>query len=262
MKTEYPILLVHGLGMKDMFFMKSFGRIDRILRIQGYTVFKSRIDAFGSVETNARQLSEEIAGIVKTENCGKVNIIAHSKGGLDARRMLEEAETRGLVASLTTICTPHLGSPIASFILRFPRFALKYAAFWVNTLYRVLGDKQPDSLRACEDLKRAYDIPIRTADAVEGVFCQSFSANISKDEKHTDFIMGIPAMFSRMLEKNSITDGLVPRDSAIFGTYKGDAIDGSVSHTEIVDFMVKDKHRDRIYKFYSELCEDLMKMGF
>ena len=61
MKTEYPILLVHGLGMKDTFFMKSFGRIDRILRIQGYTVFKSRIDAFGSVETNARQLSEEIA---------------------------------------------------------------------------------------------------------------------------------------------------------------------------------------------------------
>ena len=31
MKTRYPILLVHGLGIKDTFFMKSWGKIDRIL---------------------------------------------------------------------------------------------------------------------------------------------------------------------------------------------------------------------------------------
>ena len=33
MKTRYPIVLVHGLCMKDTFFLKSWGRIDRILRI-------------------------------------------------------------------------------------------------------------------------------------------------------------------------------------------------------------------------------------
>ena len=56
MKTRYPIVLVHGLGMNDTFFMKSWGRIDRILRIQGYTVYKSDVDAFGTVEGNAAQL--------------------------------------------------------------------------------------------------------------------------------------------------------------------------------------------------------------
>ena len=49
MNTRYPIVLVHGLAMKDTFFMKSWGRIDRLLRIQGYTVYKSDVDGFGTV---------------------------------------------------------------------------------------------------------------------------------------------------------------------------------------------------------------------
>ena len=74
--------------------------------------------------------------------------------------------------------------------------------------------------------------------------------------------MSIPLAFSRWLEKNHITDGLVPKDSAIFGNYRGDCVDGSVSHTEIVDFMVADKKRDKIYAFYSALCEELVNAGY
>ena len=63
------------------------------------------------------------------------------------------------------------------------------------------------------------------------------------------------------IEKGRITDGLVPRDSAIFGKYRGDCVDGSISHTEIVDFMVRDKKRDKIFAFYSALCEELANAG-
>ena len=55
---------------------------------------------------------------------------------------------------------------------------------------------------------------------------------------------------------------IVPRDSAIFGNYKGDCLDGSVSHTEIVDFLLNAKKREKILGFYSELCRDLAKQGF
>lgn len=261
MNTKYPILLVHGLGMKDCFFMKSFGRIDRILRIQGYTVYKSRVDGCGTVEGNAARLKEEILSILAESGAEKVNLIAHSKGGLDARRMLEDPDMSGKAASLTTICTPHLGSPIASLVLKVPSFLLKYAAFFVNLFYRILGDKHPDVLTACRELKRVERMEETSARPVPGVFCQSFSATLRPEEKHTDFIMGIPAVFSRLMEKHAATDGMVPRDSAIYGVYRGDCIDGSVSHTEIVDFMVPDKRRDRIYAFYSSLCEELVKMG-
>ena len=261
MKTRYPIVLVHGLAMKDTFFMKSWGRIDRVLRLQGYTVYKSNVDAFGTVENNASQLKEEINSILRETGAGKVNIIAHSKGGLDAKYMIRELGMAEQVASLTTLCTPHRGSLIASFIMRFPKFAVKYAAFWVNAVYRILGDCQPDSFTACEELKRTESVATETLNVAEGVFCQSFSAAIRKGKGKRDFVMTIPHIFSRFIEKDRITDGMVPRDSAIFGQYRGDCLDDSVSHTEIVDFMVSRKKRDKIFAFYSALCEELVRAG-
>ena len=261
MKTRYPIVLVHGLGMKDTFFMKSWGWIDRILRVQGYTVYKSNVDSFGTVESNAKQLKEEISRILEETGAEKVNIIAHSKGGLDAKYMIQQMDMAKQVASLTTLCTPHKGSPIASFVMRFPRAAVKYAAFWVNLAYKILGDKTPDSFTACEELKRTESLEEETVNVADGVLCQSFSAAIRPGEDAADFVMTIPMMFSRFIEKGRITDGLVPRDSAIFGKYRGDCVDGSISHTEIVDFMVRDKKRDKIFAFYSALCEELANAG-
>ena len=261
MKTRYPIVLVHGLGMKDTFFMKSWGWIDRILRVQGYTVYKSNVDGFGTVESNAKQLKEEISRILEETGAEKVNIIAHSKGGLDAKYMIQQMDMAKQVASLTTLCTPHKGSPIASFVMRFPRAAVKYAAFWVNLAYKILGDKTPDSFTACEELKRTESLEEETVNVADGVLCQSFSAAIRPGEDAADFVMTIPMMFSRFIEKGRITDGLVPRDSAIFGKYRGDCVDGSISHTEIVDFMVRDKKRDKIFAFYSALCEELANAG-
>ena len=261
MNTRYPIVLVHGLGIRDVLFLKSWGRIDRILRIQGYTVYKSAVDAMGSVETNAARLRDEI-GVIRAETgADKVNIIAHSKGGLDAKYMIQHLDMAPHVASLTTLCTPHRGSPIASFILRFPKFAVKYAAFWVDTAYRFLGDTQPDSYAACQELRRAESLETETVNLADGILCQSFSSSMREGSGKNDFVMTIPHVFSRFLEKESVTDGMVPRDSAIFGTYRGECVDDSVSHTEIVDFMVRDSKRDKIFAFYSALCEELARAG-
>ena len=262
MNARFPILLVHGLAMKDTFFMKSFGRIDRILRIQGYTVYTSKIDAVGSVEGNAGQLKEEIGSILRHTGAEKVNLIAHSKGGLDAKWMIEHLGMAGRVASLTTLCTPHHGSPVASFVLKFPKFAVKTAAFFVNTFFRIFGDKKPDSYAACLELQRVESLAEETARSIPGVFCQSFSSTFRPGEKNADFVTALPLLISRWMEKGKASDGMVPRDSAIFGEYRGDCLDGSISHTEIVDFMVRDKKRDKIFAFYSALCEELVQAGF
>ena len=113
----------------------------------------------------------------------------------------------------------------------------------------------------CEELKRTESLEEETVNVADGVLCQSFSAAIRPGEDAADFVMTIPMMFSRFIEKGRITDGLVPRDSAIFGKYRGDCVDGSISHTEIVDFMVRDKKRDKIFAFYSALCEELANAG-
>ena len=261
MKTRYPILLVHGLAIKDTFFMKSWGKIDEMLRSRGCTVFKSGIDGMGTIENNAAALKKEVLLILAKTKSEKVNIIAHSKGGLDAKYMIKELGMAKRVASLTTLCTPHHGSPVATGIMNLPKPVVKALAAVLNAAYRVLGDKNPDSYNAGLELMRVKAPERETLNIADGVVCQSFSATVPKGREAQDFVMAIPVVFSRFMEKDKATDGLVPRDSAIFGNYKGDCLDGSVSHTEIVDFLATAKKREKIFAFYSQLCRDLAKQG-
>ena len=259
MKTKYPIVLVHGVLLKDIKFIKSFGQIDRILRIEGFKVYKSKIDGFGTVETNAEQLKEEIKAILANEKTNKVNIIAHSKGGLDAKYMILNLGMEDSVASLTTLCTPHKGSPIAENILKFPKWMLKFVAFWIDFWYRIFGDKHPNSYRVCEELATITDINESTLKISEKVYTQSYSTTMERSRD--DFIMGIPLAFSHYFERKE-SDGLVSVDSSKYGEYKGNALDESVSHSEIIDFMVNKKKKDKIYSFYTSLCEGLIEKGF
>lgn len=253
---KYPVVLVHGIVLKDFMFFKAFGRIEKKLRRAGHTVSTAKTDGFGTIENNAAQLKTYIEKILQAEHAEKVNLIAHSKGGLDAKYMIERLGMEHAVASLTTLCTPHKGSPIASFILRAPKWILKFIAFWINLWYRIFGDKHPDSVEVCRQL--ALNAPEDVIDFSPDVYCQSFSTTLEKSKD--DFVMGIPLAFSRRLEKD-FSDGLVSVGSSQFGNYRGNCVEGSVSHSEIVDFMAKKKKKERIYAFYTRLCDELKQMG-
>lgn len=256
-KTRYPIVLVHGIVLKDIAFFKAFGRIEKILKRAGYTVYTAKTDGFGTIENNAAQLKTHIDKILKAEHADKVNIIAHSKGGLDAIHMIRALDAANSVASLTTLCTPHQGSPIATKLLTLPKWIVKFIAFWVNLAYKIFGDKRPDSLEVCRQL-RSHEVN-EYSENIDGVYCQSYSTTLEKSRD--DFIMGIPLYFSKRAEAKP-SDGLVSADSAMFGNYKGDCTDSSVSHSEIVDFMVRKSKKERIYSFYIRLCADLAENGF
>ncbi len=260
MNTKYPILLVHGIIIKDKFFIKTFGKIDTNLKKAGFKVYKSNVDGFGTIANNAVMLKEEVLKILEVENTTKVNIIAHSKGGLDAKYMILNLGMEDMVASLTTLCTPHKGSPIAKNILRGPKWILKWVAFWLNFWYRIFGDKNPDSLAVCMELAKKRPVVEETFDISKKIYCQSYSSNMKRAKD--DFVMGIPLMFFYHFEKGADCDGLVGKKSTIFGEYKGDAINDSISHSEIIDFMTNKKKKERIYAFYNELCNDLANKGF
>lgn len=260
MKTKYPIILVHGIVIKDIFFIKSFGKIDRVLQDEGFIVYKSKVDSFGTIENNANILVKEILDITSKEGVDKVNIIAHSKGGLDCKYMIEKLGMGKYIASFTTLCTPHYGSPIATNILRLPRWMLRFIAFWINFWYRLFGDKHPDSLRVCEQLAEVSDVIEESFISNTEIYCQSYSTTMNKSRD--DFIMGIPLMFSRYFDKKNESDGLVAMSSTRFGEYKGNAFLESFSHSEIIDFMVKKKKKEKIYAFYSSICQDLKGRGY
>lgn len=257
--TKYPIILAHGIVLKDIAFFKAFGRIEKTLGRAGYRVYTAKTDGFGLIETNAAQLKTYIDGVLEREHADKVNIIAHSKGGLDAKYMIEELGMEDKVASLTTLCTPHRGSPVASWLLRLPKLIRGFIAFWINLCYKIFGDKKPNALGVCRQLGETPATETATLEFSDKVYCQSYSTTLEKSRD--DFVMGIPLMLSRHMEKLP-SDGLVSVESARFGEYKGSCTDESVSHSEIVDFMAGKKKREKIHAFYLQLCGELAEMGF
>ena len=92
------------------------------------------VSLLGSVQLRAQELADRIA---KKFPNGEIHIIAHSMGGLDAKcllaKNLNRLAERGRVVSLSTISTPHHGSPVADLLLGNPlRLEFPFKDFWAQ----------------------------------------------------------------------------------------------------------------------------------
>ena len=259
MSCKYPVVLVHGIAAKQLRILNAFGKIGDVLAAEGHDVYIADTDGFGTIEGNARQLKRYIEDVLEKSGAEKVNIIAHSKGGLDSKYMICELEMEDKVASLTTLCTPHRGSIIASQIWRLPMWIKKTVAFFINSFYRIVfKDECPNALVACEQL-RAVDESEETICFSYDVYCQSYSTTF--DSVKDCYIMALPMKLYRHFERVD-SDGLVDEQSAKFGNYRGRCLDIPVSHVQIIDLFSKKSQKEKIYAFYKKLCTELSEMGF
>jgi triacylglycerol lipase len=110
---RHPIILVHGImGFDEIGLLgqryEYFRGIVRRLEEHGAVVLRPRLPAVASIEERARAL----VAFIRALEAPKVNIIGHSMGGLDARFAISRLGLAERVASLTTIGTPHHGTPL------------------------------------------------------------------------------------------------------------------------------------------------------
>ena len=115
--TKYPILLVHGVCFRDFKHLSYWGRIPRELERNGATVYFGEHQSARPVQASAEELSQRIRQLTGEGKAEKVNIIAHSKGGLDCRWAMRDPDIAARVASLTTVNTPHQGCEYADYLL-------------------------------------------------------------------------------------------------------------------------------------------------
>ena len=81
--------------------------------IQFFTItFKDSDDKCGSAEQHAKELEKRVQDVKQQSGAQKINIVGHSKGGLDARVFLDITDTMD-VANFIMIGTPNAGSPAA-----------------------------------------------------------------------------------------------------------------------------------------------------
>jgi triacylglycerol lipase len=261
--TRYPVLMVHGVFFRDSRYFNYWGRIPGELEKNGCHVYYGNHQSAASVEDSARELGQRIEELVRESGCEKVNIIAHSKGGLDCRYALSQPEIAQYVASLTTVNTPHRGCLFAECLLNklSPKIKEKVAAAYNNTLRR-LGDSSPDFLTAVDQLtvSRCAEFNRRILPP-DGVYCQSVGSVMPKARGGK-----FPLNFSHHIVAyyDGENDGLASERSFPWGEkYICIHPTGSrgVSHGDMIDLNRQNFEGFDVREFYVNLVADLKNRG-
>ena len=262
-KTKYPIVLVHGVFFRDSRFFNYWGRVPNILKLHGATIYYGKHQSALTVKESARELTAVIKLIVERTGCEKVNIIAHSKGGLDCRYAISEFGLAPYVASLTTVSTPHRGCLFADKLLyAIPEKVKDKVAKAYNVTMHAFGDESPDFLAAVSEL---------TAEACkkfneqlvfpEGIYAQSVGSVMTHPRKG-QFPLNLSYRYVKSFDGEN--DGLVGEASFAWGEkYTLLRTEGNrgISHGDMIDLNRENISDFDVRGFYTDLVSDLKNRG-
>ena len=266
---RYPILMLHGVGFRDLKWPLYWGRIPKALTDLGCVLFYGQQDCWARVEDNAKTVKARIGMILEETGAEKVNIIAHSKGGLEARMAASSLGMGEKIASITTIGTPHRGSKTIDRLLQAPNSIFNVASFAVDNWIGLIGDTKPDFYAVCRDFSTEYAKHFnRENPDVPGIFYQSF-AGVMRGPL-SDIHLSTAYFVVRQIEGEN--DGLVTTESARWGE-KFTILRGSgrrgISHYDEIDFRrqpltkaQKGSGVSDICNVYRGIAEDLARRGF
>lgn len=261
-KTKYPIILVHGVGFRDFRHFNYWGRIPRELIRYGASIYYGNQEAFGTIEYNGEDIKKKILEVIEKTGCEKVNIIAHSKGGLDSRYAISILGMDKYTASLTTISTPHRGCLFVDKMCRLPEKLHRGVAKFYDNMFKRLGDKNPDFYGATHQFTthNSKEFNEKVIDSPE-VYYQSY-ISVMKDCL-SDVLLTIPYCFIKKVDEEN--DGLVSISSAKWGNFKGvirNKYHRGISHGDIIDLKRQDYKGFDVIEFYIQLVSELKEMGF
>lgn len=264
-KTKYPIVLVHGIGYNDVDSPDYWGRIPDALRENGAKVFFGNQDGFGTVRRNAGQLKAEIHMLQQKEGCEKVNLIAHSKGGIDARYMISQLGMDDMVASLTTVATPHHGIRTLDIYKEKNLSRLKWLIGLFNTMLLVDGGASPDSNAVYDQLTEDYmEVFNELVPDSPKVYYQSYAFDMKG--RYAD--PSLYVFYCSVKKYEGANDGFVSVESAKWGDFKGvySGPEGKgISHPQVCDGrrkLAEKRGLGDISDFYVKMVSELCEKGF
>ncbi|MGK0476019.1 MAG: triacylglycerol lipase [Oleispira sp.] len=116
-QTKHPIVLVPGIFAFDTIAgIDYWYQIPSAIESRGGKVFVPKINAFDSSVDRGEQLIAQLDEI-KASSRGRItkfNLMGHSQGGVTSRYVMTVRPD--LVASVTSMSTPHTGSPVAGLV--------------------------------------------------------------------------------------------------------------------------------------------------
>ncbi|WVF66905.1 hypothetical protein IAT40_001648 [Kwoniella sp. CBS 6097] len=245
-----PLQISHWRGIRE------------VLESNGVEVLIARVPATSSIKDRASILEE----VISEKYPGReVNLIGHSMGGLDCRYLISELRpTAFRPISLTTISTPHRGSPFADYVIE-----------------SVIGRDRLPSLLSLVETLRLPNTGDGTAFSALGTHAmREFNAQVLDKEDVSYFSWGAsvePGLLdtfrwphSVILAKEGPNDGLVSVHSAMWGEYRGTLV--GVNHLDLVGWVNTVRYamagwtgKPIAFKpatFYLEVADYLAEQGF
>ncbi|MGN0679311.1 MAG: esterase/lipase family protein [Oscillospiraceae bacterium] len=262
--TKYPILFVHGVFFRDSRILNYWGRIPAELQKNGATVYYGEQQSALSVDDSSRELAEKIKEIVEKTGCEKVNVIAHSKGGLDTRCAISKYGCDKYIATLSTINTPHKGCLFAEYLLgAAPEKLVSFVENTYNKAFYALGDDSPDFMSAVKNLTNSFceEFNKETPDSPD-VMYQSFGSK-AKNSKSGRFPLNVSYPVVKKYDGDN--DGLVAVSSMAWGESftpvfpKGRR---GITHADMIDLNREDIKGFDVREFYVQIVSDLKKRGY
>ncbi|TVR01010.1 MAG: hypothetical protein EA398_10840 [Deltaproteobacteria bacterium] len=111
---------MHGYAGVDSYFgvVDYFWDVVPTLERAGFVAFTPVSTAIATSQRRAGELAPQLEAILEESGAERVNLIAHSQGGLDGRVLVSAMGWHDRVASLTTVATPHrgIGLTLADFV--------------------------------------------------------------------------------------------------------------------------------------------------
>ncbi len=262
--TRYPILMVHGVFFRDFRYLNYWGRIPKELVRNGARIYYGNHQSAASVADSGAELKARILEIIAQTGAEKLNVIAHSKGGLDMRYAVSKLGMDTYVASLTTINTPHRGCIFADYLLSsIPAALQQRVAAAYHAALKKAGDENPDFLAAVNDLTASACLAFNQEVLdMPGVYYQSVGSRLNRPSAGR-----FPLNFSYHLVKyfDGPNDGLVAESSFPWGAdYRLLTVDGArgISHGDMIDLNRENIPGFDVREFYVSLVHKLKEKGF
>ncbi len=252
-EKKYPIILAHGIARFDFllnFFSKTFDALglnvdspnDALhyfkgiashLRSHGFDVYHSSVSFAARVDKRAEDLRNEVNKVLTLRGQEKVHIIAHSMGGLDARHMIVNHDMAAKISSLTTIGTPHLGTPFANWGLA------HQGDEFIRVIGKVidLGGFRDLALEACN----AFNEQAREQEAANSVVYRAYAAS----QKQKLVFTPLQKSWDIINDSEGDNDGLVSVTSQLWQSQLATP-QGAVKHIEQKRFLVGADHLNEI----------------
>ncbi len=263
-RTRYPVLLVHGVFFRDRSIFNYWGRIPEALKLNGAVIYYGGQQSALSVKDSAAEVAQRIKEIIEETGCEKINIIAHSKGGLDCRYALSQLDCGKYVASLTTINSPHRGCIFVDSIFEaMSSESQENLASVYNKASKIVGDSTPDFLSAVGDLRKSVcDRLNEEAPDCPDVFYQSVGS-VTRNARSGRFPMDISYPFVKKYDGEN--DGLVSVESMKWGEkFHFIKVNGNrgVTHADVIDLNRENIEGFDVREYFVQLVAELKNTGF